>query len=285
MNYGPFLFLGSFLALLLSWAGLIVVPQIQLKDLSQVKDDTTGLFIPSQPVGEARQGADVYRANGCNYCHSQQVQQTGYAFDIVLDAAGDFPDMFALTLVEMNPAWEDFEAEMMAMDEGGVLFEGVDLYRKNFLEKKFDEAKVGDIGVKIRYVFKPTGPDISRGWGPRASVAADYLFAQPAMIGGSRLGPDLTSIGSRQPDDQTHFRHLYAPRSTVKGSTMPSYQYLFKKQRIGDTPSKKALKLEGDFSPEEGFEIVPKKEAEQLVAYLKSLRVVDSLPEAPMLTE
>jgi cbb3-type cytochrome oxidase cytochrome c subunit len=285
MNFGPFIFLGSFVALLLSWAGLILVPQLQLKDLQPEKDNTSGLFKPAQPEGIALQGSGVYRANGCNYCHSQQVRQTGFAYDVVLEAAGDFPELFTKALMEVNPKWENFEAEMFAQAEGEVLFSNVDLFRKNFIEKGFEKAGVADLGVKIKYVFRPTGPDISRGWGQRGSVATDYLFDQPAMIGQQRIGPDLTTIGVRIQDASDETRqllHLYNPRSVTDGSSMPAYRYLFRKQAIGEEPSSNALPLADVFAPEEGFEIVPKEEALQLVAYLKSLNVQSALFTAPM---
>lgn len=285
MNYGPFIFLGSFLALLISWATLVLTPQLQLKDLKPVKDDTTGLFKPAQPAGEALQGAEVYRANGCNYCHSQQVQQKGYVFDVVLEKAGDFPEVFARSLMKINPKWQDFEADMYAMDEGGVLFSNVDLHRKTYLEKQFDAEKVGDLGVKIRYDFKPTGPDIARGWGPRGSVAADYMFADPAMIGDQRIGPDLANLGGRWPGEAWQMNHLYAPRSVNPDSTMPAYEYLFETRKVGDSPSPEALQLTGAFAPPEGYEIVPTRNAELLVAYLKSLQIKAALAEAPMPTQ
>ncbi len=282
MNFGPFVFLGSFVALLVSWIGLILVPQLQLKDVKPEKDNTTGLFKPAQPAGMARQGAGVYRANGCNYCHSQQVRQTGFSYDVVLEKAGDFPDVFARALMTVNPKWEDFEAEMFAQSEGEVLFANVNLFRKDFLEKGFEKAGIAELGVKIKYVLRPTGPDINRGWGQRGSVAADYLFDDPALIGQQRIGPDLKTIGARITGDTQQLLHLYQPRSVTAGSTMPAYRYLFKKQAIGAEPSPNALPLADEFAPADGFEIVPKEEALQLVAYLKSLNVQPALFTGPM---
>ena len=282
MNFGPLVFLGSFVTLLISWVGLILVPQLQLKDLQPEKDNTTGLFKPAQRAGMALQGASVYRANGCNYCHSQQVRQTGFSYDVFLESAGDFPDAFTKVLMEVNPRWEDFEAEMFAQAEGEVIFENIDLFRKNFIEKGFEKAGINDLGVKIKYIFRPSGPDISRGWGQRGSVAADYLYDEPAMIGQQRVGPDLTTIGARVPDETRQLLHLYNPRSVTDGSTMPAYRYLFKKQAVGAEPSPIALPLADEFAPEEGFEVVPKQEALQLVAYLKSLNAQPALFTGPM---
>ena len=64
---------------------------------------------------------------------------------------------------------------------------------------------------------------------------------------------------------------------------MPAYPYLFEKRRVEGEPSAHALKLEGEYAPEAGYEIVPKPEAYSLVAYLLSLRATTSLPEAPIL--
>ena len=42
------------------------------------------------------------------------------------------------------------------------------------------------------------GPDAKRGWG-RASVAGDYIYDRPHLMGSMRTGPDLFNIGVRQP--------------------------------------------------------------------------------------
>ncbi len=127
------------------------------------------------------------------------------------------------------------------------------------------------------------GSDIQRGWGKRRSVARDYIYQKPVMLGSSRTGPDLTNIGERQPSLDWHYTHLYNPQTTSKGSIMPPYAYLFDTRRIGhEGPSTNALKLAGEFAPKPGFEVVPKPEAVQLVEYLRSLRTSVDLPEAPL---
>jgi cytochrome c oxidase cbb3-type subunit II len=69
-------------------------------------------------------------------------------------------------------------------------------------------------------------PDDKRGWG-RASVAGDYAYDAPHLLGTMRTGPDLFNIGARQPSDQWHLGHLYQPRAYVQGSIMPAYPFLF----------------------------------------------------------
>jgi cytochrome c oxidase cbb3-type subunit 2 len=43
------------------------------------------------------------------------------------------------------------------------------------------------------------GADIARNWGQRRSVARDYIFDRPHLMGTMRTGPDLANIGARQP--------------------------------------------------------------------------------------
>src|SRR5262249_15006932 len=89
------------------------------------------------------------------------------------------------------------------------------------------------------------GPDLIRRWGilQRYSVAQDYMYDYPVMLGMQRVGPDLANVGARL-DQQTILLHLYNPRDPrlrVTGTIMPPYPYLFKKQRIDRTPSPDAL--------------------------------------------
>ena len=89
MNYGPLVFLAAFFALASSWCGFVLTPQLQIGRLQQT--NTVGSAAATYPVarpGLARQGLEIYRANGCAYCHSQQVGQTGAVLDIALADAG-----------------------------------------------------------------------------------------------------------------------------------------------------------------------------------------------------
>lgn len=69
-------------------------------------------------------------------------------------------------------------------------------------------------------------PDDQRGWG-RASVAADYAYDKPHLLGTMRTGPDLFNIGARQPSADWHLGHLFQPRAYTPGSIMPSYPFMF----------------------------------------------------------
>jgi len=82
MNHGPLIFLGSFLAMACSWFGLILMPQLQIGRQQSVVLPETGQLYPAPRPGAAAQGAQVYRANGCYYCHSQQVRQSDTLFNV-----------------------------------------------------------------------------------------------------------------------------------------------------------------------------------------------------------
>jgi len=128
---------------------------------------------------------------------------------------------------------------------------------------------------------KNFGPDFQRGWG-RASVAADYAYDTPHLLGTMRTGPDLFNIGARQPSDQWHLGHLYQPRAYVPGSIMPSYPFMFEakaKLETGDLE----VKLPPGYAPA-GQILVARQEVLDLVAYLKALNhtyPVLKLPAAP----
>ena len=115
---------------------------------------------------------------------------------------------------------------------------------------------------------KEFAPDAQRGWG-RPTVAGDYAYDDPHLLGTMRTGPDLMNIGVRQPSDQWHLGHLFQPRAYVPGSIMPSYPYLFEFKAKPDA-SDVQVSLPPGYAPA-GKQVVAKQEALDLVAYLKSL--------------
>jgi cytochrome c oxidase cbb3-type subunit II len=128
---------------------------------------------------------------------------------------------------------------------------------------------------------KGFAPDFQRGWG-RASVAADYAYDTPHLLGTMRTGPDLFNIGARQPSDQWHLGHLYQPRAYLPGSIMPSYPFMFEAKAKAD-PGDVEVKLPPGYGPV-GQVLVAKAEALDLVAYLKALNhtyPVLTLPASP----
>lgn len=197
------LYFGIILTVIASSFGLVLLPDSQLFLLQPYRDETTGNVYPVQRGRDAHMGRKVYVANGCIYCHSQQVRPEGF------------------------------------------------------------------------------GADIERGWGSRRSVARDYIYDSPHLLGTMRTGPDLMNIGLRQPDTNWHYQHLYEPRLTSPGSTMPAFPFLFKlvKREAGRPAPADAVRMPEGKLPK-GMDLVPTQQGKELVAYLKSMNYDYPLPEA-----
>ncbi|HWX19753.1 MAG TPA: cbb3-type cytochrome c oxidase subunit II [Candidatus Binatia bacterium] len=277
MNYGPVIFLAAFFALAGSWFGFVLTPQMQVGHLQQTNTIPAGALYPVARPGLARQGLDIYRANGCAYCHSQQVGQIGTVCDVLLTDAGTNQPALLEALLKVRqdggqPLSEAAAKQLLAALPKPVL-QGV---TKEVADTAVKALAVGDAKPSLWLV--PVGSDIARGWGLRHSVAEDFLFDDTVMLGSQRIGPDLANVGVRLSDPKWHLLHLYAPRSLVNGSTMPPYRFLFEKRRIERAPTSDALPLPAP----PGYEIVPKPEAKALAAYLASLRADAPLWEAPV---
>lgn len=111
-------------------------------------------------------------------------------------------------------------------------------------------------------------PDGERGWG-RPSVAGDYYYDKPHLLGTMRTGPDLLNIGARQPSADWQLGHLYQPRAYVSGSIMPSYPFLFDVKDRAE-PGDRVVALPAGAVPP-GKVVVAQPRANDLAAYLLSL--------------
>jgi cbb3-type cytochrome oxidase cytochrome c subunit len=257
MKNGFWIFLVVGIALGGSWCGFVLAPELQLGGAKQTTILNSAEVYPIGRSGEANQGLSVYRANGCAACHTAQVRQTGIACVVTLTDAGKNPEAVTNLISSLKLTGLTKEEANAASD------------------------KITAAGGKTEIHIVATGPDIARGWGMRQSVAEDYLYDQPVQLGNLRAGPDLANAGARA-DANWQLLHLYAPRSVVKGSTMPPFRYLFEVRKIGREPSPDALKLPPEFVPHAGYEVVPKPEARELAAYLLSLRATAPLYDAPI---
>ena len=76
------LFLGIFGTFAFSWVGLTVIPNWQIGHLNPQSDEEGTDIYPQPQSGMFERGARVYAANGCIYCHSQQVRADYAATDI-----------------------------------------------------------------------------------------------------------------------------------------------------------------------------------------------------------
>jgi cbb3-type cytochrome oxidase cytochrome c subunit len=257
MKNGFLVFLGSFVVLGSSWCGFVLAPVVQLGGEKQTTILNSSDLYPVGRPGEANQGLQVYRANGCAACHTEQVQQSGVVCNVVLISAGKNPMAITNAISSLKLSTIDKLAADAAVD------------------------KITTAGGKAEIHIIATGADIDRGWGRRHSVAEDFLYDDPVQLGSLRIGPDLANVGARLPDANWQLLHLYAPQSVIKGSAMPPFRYLFQVRKIGREPSPDALNLPKAFALSSGYEVVPTAEARELAAYLLSLRADVPLHDAP----
>lgn len=106
----------------------------------------------------------------------------------------------------------------------------------------------------------------------RPSVAGDYAYDTPELLGDHRNGPDLTNIGDRQPSKVWQYIHLWEPRSVVHGSIMPSYRWLFA-VKAKAAPGDEVVPVPPGYGPANGV-VVTTKDSRDLVSYLEALKQV-----------
>jgi cbb3-type cytochrome oxidase cytochrome c subunit len=289
MKNGALVFLAVFVALGLSWCGFVLAPARQLGGAKQTTILNSSDLYPVGRPGEANLGLQVYRANGCAACHTEQVRQSGVSCEIELIGVGKNP---AAVEKQINAQLPMFSRIYFITNTQNLPYGGpcpIDISHlpqavANGLEKSKADAIIDGItsaGGKAEIRIAPTGPDIARGWGLRQSVAEDFLYDHPVQLGGLRAGPDLSNAGVRAPDANWQLVHLYAPSSEVKDSAMPPFRYFFGVRKIGGAPSPAALIFPKGSGPPAGYEVVPKPEAKELAAYLLSLRANVPLYSAP----
>jgi cytochrome c oxidase cbb3-type subunit 2 len=74
MNIAPFIFIGLLATFSMSWFGFVYRSHAELSRQEPFKDPITAAVYPIGRSGHAMQGAEVYRAQGCAACHTQQVR-------------------------------------------------------------------------------------------------------------------------------------------------------------------------------------------------------------------
>src|SRR6266699_1582455 len=128
------LVLGILATLAFSWLGLAYIPDLQIGHLDPQSDEEGTDIYPQPKSGMAERGRHIYIANGCFYCHSEQVRADYAASDI------DRP--------------------------------------------------------------RDAAPSPPPKWGDRRSAPRDYIFDRPALLGKTRMGPDLANIGKAAPAEE-----------------------------------------------------------------------------------
>ncbi len=290
------LFLGIFGTFAFSWVGLTVIPNWQIGHLNPQSDEEGTDIYPMPQSGMVTRGARIYAANGCVYCHSEQVRA---------DYAG----------ADIERKWGDRRSAPR-----DYIFE-----RSVFLGKMRMGQDLANIGARAPKEEESPSPTGGASPAPQAAAASPGAVAStkaaspppatspspataPATSPAAIASKPPTSPGPASPPpskspaaaaavagtpaaspspsapwpEQTaglppmysaawHHVHLYSPRSINLDSNMPSYRFLYQTRRISAARSSDALQLTGSDAPPEGWEIVPTYDAKCLVAYMMAL--------------
>ncbi len=277
------LFLGIFGTFAFSWVGLTVIPNWQIGHLNPQSDEEGTDIYPQPQSGMVERGAHVYAANGCIYCHSQQVR-ADYAANDIERKWGD-----------RRSAPRDYIFERPVFL--GKMRMGQDIANIGARAPKEQESPAQGAAVSsspAEAAAKAGPPPATQASpAPTTSPAAASPAASPAPKGAAVASPPPAAspspAGAPWPVQTAgeppmysaawHHVHLYSPRSINIDSNMPSYRFLYEKRRISDARSADALQLTGSDALPEGWEIVPSFDAKCLVAYMMSLNQSHPLNE------
>jgi len=307
------LFIGIFGTFAFSWVGLTVIPNWQIGSLNPQSDEEGTDIYPRPQSGMFQRGAHVYAANGCVYCHSQQIR-ADYIADDIDRKWGDrrsaprdyiFQRPVFLGKMRMGQDLANIGARAPAPEEspspaGGASPSGAPATQAAAASPAAAPPASPSSGSSPATASaaspgtSPAGaasPNASPPAGQRTGVASPSpgQMANTTPGGSSPAAPSAQTPGALYPIQTAglppmysaawHHVHLYAPRSINPDSNMPSYRFLYRKRRITGERSAEALQLSGSDSPPEGWEIVPTFDAKCVVAYLMGLNQSHPLKE------
>ena len=299
------LFLGIFGTFAFSWLGLTVIPNWQIGHLNPQSDEEGTDIYPQPQSGMFERGAHVYAANGCIYCHSQQVRADYAAADIErkwgnrrsaprdyifeqpvflgkMRMGQDIANIGARAPAEQASPAPAGAAAPQASPSGGTspaasaAPQGGAPATSPIAPGGSPAASPSSPAPKPPTSPAPAAPPTT------ASPTAIAANASPAVSPTPAAGAPWPVQTAGEPPMYSaawHHVHLYSPRSINVDSNMPSYRFLYEKHRIRDARSADALQLTGSDAPQEGWEIVPSFDAKCLVAYLMSLNQSHPLNE------
>ena len=294
------LFLGIFGTFAFSWVGLTVIPNWQIGHLNPESDEEGTDIYPQPQSGMFVRGAHVYAANGCVYCHSQQVRADYAANDIERgwgnrrSAPVDYIFKRPVFLGKMRmgqdianigaraPAQQESPAPggagSPAASPGPSATSPAPATSPSTQAPAASPTSAAQGAAVSRPLPSNTSPPPATV--PPAGAPASASPAAPRVAGGS----PITSPSSTAPPwpIQTeglpplysaawHHTHLYSPRSINLDSNMPAYRFLYERRRISGERSADALQLSPADAPPAGWEVVPTYDAKCLVAYLMAL--------------
>src|SRR5215468_7441442 len=309
------LFIGIFGTFAFSWVGLTVIPNWQIGHLNPQSDEEGTDIYPMPQSGMVTRGARVYAANGCNYCHSQQVRAEYAGADIERNwgdrrsAPRDyiFERPVLIAKMRMGQDLANIGARAPKEEEsppptGGAspAAQGTPLpspppstaasSRASNSPATAPATSPGSVASKAATSPAPMASSSSPSAKTPAAAAPGSGSASPSPAAAAAAGSPASPSPSAPWPQQTaglppmysaawHHVHLYSPRSINLDSNMPSYRFLYRARRISAGRSSDALQLTGSDAPPEGWEILPTFDARCLVAYMMALNQSHPLKE------
>jgi cbb3-type cytochrome oxidase cytochrome c subunit len=284
------LVLGILATLAFSWLGLAYIPDLQIGHLDPQSDEEGTDIYPMPKSGMAERGRRIYVANGCFYCHSEQVRADYAAADIdrLRDAALSPPPKWG----DRRSAPRDYIFDRPALL--GKMRMGPDLANIGKAAPAEEEAApaqpspanpanpVPPAASPPAANASPTPADATAQQNAKPPAQPPTSPAPAASPAQAAAAPSPAASPSESPAPYSaawHHQHLYAPRSLNLDSDMPAYKFLYERRRVGGEQSAGAINLRGEGAPGEGWEIVPTYDAKCLVAYLMSLNQSHPLNE------
>jgi cbb3-type cytochrome oxidase cytochrome c subunit len=287
------LFLGIFGTFAFSWAGLTLIPNYQIGHLDPQMDEEQTDIYPAPKSGMAERGRRIYAANGCVYCHSQQVRADYAASDVERkwgmrrsaprDYVFDRPTM--LGKMRLGPDLSNIGKRAPAEEPSPA----------PAASPAASAAPVaGSSPAAPTTAAASPAPSASASAAASPAAAADKAVAATSPANATTpaapaspapASADTAANSNGAPPQYSaawHHLHLYSPRSATRDSNMPAYHFLYTERPISGERSAEALKLTGANAPAEGREIVPTYDAKCLVAYLMSLDQSHELKEAKL---
>jgi cbb3-type cytochrome oxidase cytochrome c subunit len=218
------LFIGLFGTFAFSWVGLTVIPNWQIGALNPQTDEEGADAYPTPKSGMAERGRRIYAANGCIYCHSQQIRSDYASADIdrVRDA-GPSP----------GPKW----AERRSAPRDYIFDRPVVLGQERMGPDVANIGKAAPTEEEKPAAAPPANapansPVPAQSPPGNASAPKPGTSGSPAAPATSPAPPAAAANPTGLPpaySEAWHHRHLYSPRSMSpdnRDSTMPAYKFL-----------------------------------------------------------
>ncbi len=294
------LFLGIFGTFAFSWTGLTLIPNFQIGHLDPQADEEGTDIYPVPKSGMAERGRKIYAANGCVYCHSQQVRADYAASDIdrkwgtrrsaPRDYIFERPAM--LGKMRVGPDLSNIGKRAPAEDQSPAPSASPAANPPQpdaATSPGSSPAASPAANAASSPAASPGKPDASTSPAPAPATAANA--PAPAPSASPSASAAATAEATPNPNGVPpqysaawHHLHLYNPRGVLAGSTsnMPAYKFLYEKRRVSGERSADALKLTGPDAPSDEWEIIPTYDAKCLVAYLMSRDQAHELKEAKL---